>query len=87
MAKFSGASGSLYLNVYIDQGTQNIANNTTVVNWRMTVSHARTYLADHHGRFCFANGWSDYGDVVIFSNTLRRCCRNKRNNNPATFLQ
>ncbi|HFI0423936.1 TPA: DUF859 family phage minor structural protein [Streptococcus suis] len=44
MAKFSNASGSLYLNVYIEPGTQNIANNTTVVNWRITVSRSGAYL-------------------------------------------
>ncbi|HEL2338391.1 TPA: hypothetical protein TZN84_000972 [Streptococcus suis] len=44
MAKFSNASGSLYLNVYIDPGTQNIAANTTVVNWRITVSRTGAYL-------------------------------------------
>ncbi len=44
MAKFSNASGSLYLNVYIEPGAQNIANNTTVVNWRITVSRTGAYL-------------------------------------------
>ncbi|NQP14218.1 hypothetical protein HO931_02255 [Streptococcus suis] len=44
MAKFSNASGSLYLNVYIEPGAQNIAANTTVVNWRMTVSRTGAYL-------------------------------------------
>ena len=48
MAKFSSASGSLYLNVYIDQGTQNIANNTTVVNWRITVSRTGAYYTYNH---------------------------------------
>lgn len=43
MAKFSNASGSLYLNVYIEPGTQNIANNTTIVNWRITVSRSGAY--------------------------------------------
>lgn len=43
MAKFSSASGSLYLNVYIEPSTQNIANNTTLVNWRMTVSRTGAY--------------------------------------------
>jgi hypothetical protein len=43
MAKFSGASGSLYLNVYIEPSTPNIANNTTLVNWRMTVSRTGAY--------------------------------------------
>ncbi|CYU25905.1 hypothetical protein HO621_05315 [Streptococcus suis] len=44
MAKFSNASGSLYLNVYIEPGAQNIAANTTVVNWRITVSRTGNYL-------------------------------------------
>ena len=39
MAKYSNSNGSLFLNVYIDQGEQNIAANTTSVNWEMTVSH------------------------------------------------
>ena len=43
MAKFSNSSGSLYLNVYIEPSTQNIANNTTLVNWRMTVSRTGAY--------------------------------------------
>ncbi|WP_074414570.1 DUF859 family phage minor structural protein [Streptococcus suis] len=44
MAKFSNASGSLYLNVYIEPGAQNIAANTTVVNWRITVSRTGAYF-------------------------------------------
>jgi hypothetical protein len=43
MAKFSNASGSLYLNVYIEPSAPNYANNTTVVNWRMTVSRTGAY--------------------------------------------
>ncbi|HEM3705704.1 TPA: hypothetical protein U1C94_002064 [Streptococcus suis] len=44
MARFSNASGSLYLNVYIDQGAQSIPNNTSTVNWRVTVSRTGAYL-------------------------------------------
>lgn len=43
MAKFSNASGSLYLNVYIEPSAPNYANNSTVVNWRMTVSRTGAY--------------------------------------------
>jgi hypothetical protein len=43
MAKYSNSSGSLFLNVYIDQGAQNIAANTTSVNWEMTVSRSSYY--------------------------------------------
>ncbi|MDG3132262.1 DUF859 domain-containing protein [Streptococcus suis] len=43
MARFSNSSGSLYLNIYIDQGAQNIPNNTSTVNWRVTVSRTGAY--------------------------------------------
>ena len=43
MAKFSSSSGSLYLNLYIDQGSQSITANTSTVNWRMTVSRTGAY--------------------------------------------
>lgn len=43
MAKFSSSSGSLYLNVYIEQGSQSITANTSTVNWRMTVSRTGAY--------------------------------------------
>lgn len=43
MAKFSNSSGSLYLNVYVEQGSQSIAANTSTVNWRMTVSRTGAY--------------------------------------------
>ena len=43
MAKFSNSSGSLYLNVYVDQGSQSITANTSTVNWRMTVSRTGSY--------------------------------------------
>ena len=43
MAKFSNSSGSLYLNVYVDQGSQSITANTSTVSWRMTVSRTGAY--------------------------------------------
>jgi len=43
MAKYSNSSGSLFLNVYIDQGAQDIAANKTSVNWEMTVSRSSYY--------------------------------------------
>ena len=43
MAKFSNSSGSLYLNVYVDQGSQSITANTSTVNWRITVSRTGSY--------------------------------------------
>ncbi|HEM3656446.1 TPA: hypothetical protein U1C91_000584 [Streptococcus suis] len=44
MAKFTGTNKNLHLNVYIDQASQNIAGNSSVVNWRITVSRTGAYL-------------------------------------------
>ena len=43
MAKYTGSDRSLHLNVYIEQGTQNIADNSTTVNWWLTVSRSGNY--------------------------------------------
>lgn len=43
MAKYTGSDRSLHLNVYIEQGTQNIAANSTIVNWWLTVSRSGNY--------------------------------------------
>lgn len=48
MAKFSNSSRSLYLNLYIDQGSQSITANTSTVNWRMTVSRIGAYYTHNH---------------------------------------
>ena len=48
MTKYSNSNNSLYLNVYIDQGAQNIAANTTTVWWRMTVSRSGGYYTYNH---------------------------------------
>ena len=48
MAKFSNSSGSLYLNVYVEQGSQSIMANTSTVNWRMTVSRSGSYYTFNH---------------------------------------
>ncbi|HEL9635242.1 TPA: hypothetical protein U0K44_002132 [Streptococcus suis] len=43
MARFSHTNNSLHLNVYIDQGGQNIPSNQSTVNWRVTVSRTGAY--------------------------------------------
>lgn len=48
MAKFSNSSGSLYLNVYVEQGSQSITANTSTVNWRITVSRTGAYYTHNH---------------------------------------
>ena len=48
MAKFSSSSGSLYLNVYVEQGSQSITDNISTVNWRMTVSRTGAYYTHNH---------------------------------------
>ena len=41
--QFSNSNNSLYLNVYIDQGSQDISANSSTVNWRLTVSRTGGY--------------------------------------------
>lgn len=49
MAKFSSASGSLYLNLYLDRiGEPDIANNRSNVAWRVTVSRSGAYYTYNH---------------------------------------
>lgn len=48
MAKFSNSSGSLYLNVYVEQGSQSITDNTSTINWRMTVSRTGAYYTHNN---------------------------------------
>lgn len=48
MAKFSNSSGSLYLNVYVEQGSQSITANSSTVNWRITVSRSGGYYTFNH---------------------------------------
>ncbi len=48
MAKFSSSSGSLYLNLYVDQASQNITANTSTVNWRVTISRTGAYYTHNH---------------------------------------
>ncbi|HEL2085800.1 TPA: hypothetical protein TY878_001005 [Streptococcus suis] len=43
MARYSNTSNSLHLNVYIEQASQNIAANSSTVNWRVTVSRTGNY--------------------------------------------
>ena len=48
MAKFSNSSGSLYLNLYVDQGSQSITANASTVNWRITVGRTGAYYSHNH---------------------------------------
>ena len=57
MAKFSNSSGSLYLNLYVDQASQSITANTSTVNWRMTVSRTGGYYT-----------YNNQGDSVLSLN-------------------
>ncbi|MFA9493188.1 DUF859 family phage minor structural protein [Streptococcus sp. E17BB] len=48
MAKYSQSNNSLFLNLYVEQGQQNIASNSTTVNWRLTVSRTGAYYTFNH---------------------------------------
>lgn len=54
MARYSNHNGPLYLNVYFDQGHQDIGSNSTVVHYRVTVSRTGAYLT-----------WNDDGSSTL----------------------
>nr|DAW82705.1 MAG TPA: protein of unknown function DUF859 [Caudoviricetes sp.] len=43
MPRFSNSSNSLYLNVYIDEVSTDISDNTSTINWQLTVSRYTYY--------------------------------------------
>ncbi|MBO4124417.1 hypothetical protein J5575_03340 [Streptococcus suis] len=70
MARFSNASGSLYLNVYIDpKGQPDIPNNRSNVSWRITVSRTGSYYT-HNKSGDSTLSVSIDGRQIHFSNPL-----------------
>ncbi|MDG3350904.1 DUF859 domain-containing protein [Streptococcus suis] len=70
MARFSNASGSLYLNVYIDpKGEPDIPNNRSNVSWRITVSRTGSYYT-HNKSGDSTLSVSIDGRQIHFSNPL-----------------
>lgn len=70
MTKFINSSGSLHLNIYIEQVSQDIANNSSRVSWKATVDRDgayRTWTEDNSSALSvWLNGASVYKNNLNF---------------------
>lgn len=67
MAKFINSSGSLHLNIYIEQVSQDIANNSSRVSWKATVDRDGAYHTYAYGNISSLSVWLN-GSSVHSSN-------------------
>lgn len=67
MAKFINSSGSLHLNIYIEQVSQDIANNSSRVSWKATVDRDGAYRTYTYGNISSLSIWLN-GSSVHSSN-------------------
>ena len=67
MAKFINSSGSLHLNIYIEQVSQDIANNSSRVSWKATVDRDGAYRTYTYGNISSLSVWLN-GSSVHSSN-------------------
>lgn len=67
MAKFINFSGSLHLNIYIEQVSQDIANNSSRVSWKATVDRDGAYRTYTYGNISSLSIWLN-GSSVHSSN-------------------
>ncbi|EMG32401.1 capsid and scaffold protein [Streptococcus phage Javan350] len=67
MAKYINSSGSLHLNIYIEQVSQDIANNSSRVSWKATVDRDGAYRTYTYGNISSLSVWLN-GSSVHSSN-------------------
>ena len=67
MAKFINSSGSLHLNIYIEQVSQDIATNSSRVSWKATVDRDGAYRTYTYGNISSLSVWLN-GSSVHSSN-------------------
>lgn len=63
MAKFINSSGSLHLNIYIEQVSQDIANNSSRVSWKVTVDRDGAYRTYAYGNISSLSVWLNGSSV------------------------
>lgn len=63
MAKFINSSGSLHLNIYIEQVSQDIANNSSRVSWKATVDRDGAYRTYTYGNISSLSVWLNGSSV------------------------
>ena len=57
MTKFINSSGPLHLNIYIEQVSQDIANNSSRVSWRATIDRDGAYRTWTYGNISNLSVW------------------------------
>lgn len=63
MTKFINSSGSLHLNIYIEQVSQDIANNSSRVSWKATVDRDGAYRTWTYGNISNLSVWLNGASV------------------------
>lgn len=63
MTKFINSSGSLHLNIYIEQISQDIANNSSRVSWKATVDRDGAYRTYTYGNISSLSIWLNGSSV------------------------
>lgn len=63
MTKFINSSGSLHLNIYIEQVSQDIANNSSRVSWKATVDRDGAYRTYTYGNISNLSVWLNGSNV------------------------
>lgn len=63
MAKFINSSGSLHLNIYIEQVSRDIANNSSRVSWKATVDRDGAYRTYTYGNISSLSVWLNGSSV------------------------
>lgn len=63
MTKFINSSGPLHLNIYIEQVSQDIANNSSRVSWRATVDRDGAYRTWTYGNISNLSVWLNGSSV------------------------
>lgn len=63
MTKFINSSGSLHLNIYIEQVSQDVANNSSRVSWKATVDRDGAYRTWTYGNISNLSVWLNGASV------------------------
>ena len=63
MTKFINSSGSLHLNIYIEQVSQDVANNSSRVSWKATVDRDGAYRTWTYGNISSLSVWLNGASV------------------------
>ena len=63
MTKFINSSGPLHLNLYVEQVSQDITNNSSKVRWRATIDRDGAYRTWTYGNISNLSVWLNGASV------------------------